>query len=287
MPESNQAIIVGFVADLMFSSKIQNAAAAAGFQMKWIERAADLGDVAQSNVKESPGELLHGRAGQLFQQITEWQPALLLFDLTNDAIPWFNWLPALKSSPATHRIPVLAFGPHEDVELFKTAKSRGADAVLARSRFFSELPQLLQKYARLPDHEALADTCAEPLAPLALEGIVLFNGGHYYKCHDALEEAWIQDKTPGRDLYRGILQYGIALYQIERGNFRGAVKMLLRLRQWLDPLPDVCRGVSVAKLRQNIQTVAEVIQELGEEGLSEFDFSLVQPIEIQPAVGPD
>ena len=108
--------------------------------------------------------------------------------------------------------------------------------------------------------------------------IILFNEGHYYKCHDALEEAWQQDKTPGRDLYRGVLQYGIALYQIERGNFRGAVKMLLRLRQWLDPLPDVCRGVQVARLRQNISQVTDAVQRLGADNLIEFDFTLVEPI---------
>ncbi len=281
MSETKPAIIVGFVADLMFTSRIENAAKAAGFEMKWLGTQAELGEPGEQPVKEKPGEFLDGRDGQLFQQITAWQPALLLFDLTNEAIPWFDWLPVLKSSPATRRIPVLAFGPHLDVDLFESAKSRGADVVLARSRFFSDLPQLLQKYAKTPDFSALAATCAEPLSALAFEGIALFNQGQYYKCHDALEEAWNRDKSPGRDLYRGILQYGIALYQIERGNYRGAVKMLLRLRQWLDPLPAVCRGVQVARLRQNIQTVADAVQKLGAEQLAEFDFDLVQQIEVE------
>jgi len=278
MSNSSKPIIVGFVADLMFSSKIQNAAAGTGFQMKWIERADQFGERPQNQVRETPGEMLNGRDGKLFQQITAWQPVLLLFDLTNTAVPWYDWLPVLKSSPATHRIPLIAFGPHEDSDLFKTAKSRGVDMVYARSRFFSDLPSLLQKHAQVPDYDALADTCAQPLAALAAEGILLFNEGHYYKCHDALEEAWQQDKTPGRDLYRGVLQYGIALYQIERGNFRGAVKMLLRLRQWLDPLPDVCRGVQVARLRQNISQVTDAVQRLGADNLIEFDFTLVEPI---------
>jgi predicted metal-dependent hydrolase len=280
MSEMNKPIIVGFVADLMFTSKIQNAAVAAGFQMGWLEKAADLGEIDPNAPKERPGEMMYGRDHQLFQKITAWQPALLLFDLTNQAIPWQSWLPALKSSPATRRIPIIAFGPHEDVELFQTAKSRGADAVYARSRFFSDLPALLQKHARLPDRDALSDSCAEPLAALAREGITLFNQGEYYKCHDALEEAWRQDQTPGRDLYQGILQFGIALYQIERGNYRGTVKMLLRLRQWLEPMPGVCRGVNVTRLRQNVQLVAETVQQLGEGQLGLFDFALVEKIEV-------
>lgn len=280
MNESDPPILVAFVADLMFTPQIERAAAAAGFQVKWVESAARFGAQDPEAEPESPGELLHGRAGALFQYITRWQPALLLFDLTNKAIPWFEWLPALKSSPATRRLPIIAFGPHIDVDLFQTAKSRGADAVYARSRFFADMPPLLQKHARIPDHAALADTCAAPLAELAREGIALFNAGKYYKCHDALEEAWMADETPGRNLYRGILQYGIALYQIERGNYRGAVKMLLRVRQWLDPLPPTCRGVDVAVLRQNIEQVATAVQQLGEDALDEFDFTLVLPIRL-------
>ncbi len=280
MIEKEKPIVVGFVADLMFTPQIAMAATAVGFQMVWVETAADIGDVDPTAPRERPGEMLHGREGLLFQKISQWQPALLIFDLTNQAIPWVGWLPALKSSPATRRIPIIAFGPHEDVELFQSAKSRGADAAYARSRFFADLPAILQKHARLPDREAVNTACDQPLPDLAREGIALFNQGEYYRCHDALEEAWRQDQTPGRSLYQGILQYGIALYQLQRGNYRGAVKMLLRLRQWLEPLPPVCRGVNVARLRDNIEAVAEVVHNLGEERIAAFDFSLVQPLEV-------
>jgi len=50
---------------------------------------------------------------------------------------------------------------------------------------------------------------------------------------------------PVRELYRAILQVGIAYYQIERGNHRGALKMLLRSVQWLAMLPDRCQGIDV------------------------------------------
>jgi len=282
MGESEKPIIIGFVADLMFTPQIQKAAGASGFQMVWVEKAADIGDADPNAPRERPGEMLHGRGGQLFQKITTWQPVLLLFDLTNKAIPWYDWLPALKSSPATRRIPIIAFGPHEDVALFQRARSRGADAVYARSRFFADLPAILQKHARVPDREAVIAACDQPLLALAQEGIDLFNQGSYYKCHDALEEAWRQDETPGRSLYQGILQFGIALYQIQRGNYRGAVKMLLRVRQWLDPLPPVCRGVNVARLRQNIQEVSTAVHSLDPQRIQEFPFDMVAPIEMVP-----
>jgi hypothetical protein len=57
--------------------------------------------------------------------------------------------------------------------------------------------------------------------------------------------------------------------------------MLLRLRQWLEPLPDVCRGVNVAALRGNIERVATAVQATTPEQLQNFPFELVAPIEVQ------
>lgn len=272
-------LIVGFVSDIMFSTRIDAAAQKLGYQLIWIEDAQAIGAMDPNTPAESPGEVLHGREGKLFDKITAWQPALLLFDLNSQVIPWSKWIPILKSSPATRRIPILCFGPHEDVAIMEEAQRIGADRVVGRSRFASNMASLFERYAHIPDSDALVNACQEPLAPLARQGIEMFNAGEYYQCHDDLEEAWMADKGPGRDLYRGILQVGIALYQIQRKNYRGAVKMLLRVRQWLDPLPDVCRGVHVALLRQNVQQLYDQVQQLGPEKLAEFDWSTVQLIE--------
>ena len=279
--DTQMPLIVAFVSDLMFTTRIQNVVNHLGWRVEWLETAVSVGLPHSPEQPERPGESLHGTEGRLFEQITAWQPVLLLFDLNNTQIPWRRWIPILKSSPATRRLPILAFGPHEDKETMLTAKKVGANFVIGRSRFTAAMPDLLQKYARLPDREALAKSCAEPLAALAKEGILLFNQGEYYKCHDALEEAWRQDQSPARELYRGILQAGIAYFQIERGNYRGAVKMLLRLRQWLDPLPPVCRGVNVARLRENAALVQTMVTELGPARLGEFDTAVIQPIEYE------
>jgi uncharacterized protein len=278
-PSPQPPLVVAFVADLMFTTRISKVISYLGYRVQWIEDTAALGDNIPPTPQHGYSEQVQGQTGQLFIKIAGWQPALLLFDLANKSIPWQHWMPLLKSSPATRRIPIMAFGPHTDVELMGGAKRAGADVVLARSRFTSDMPQLIKKYARVIDHESLFETCLEPLAPLALSGIEKFNNGQYYACHDDLEEAWRQDDSPGRDLYQGILQVAIAYYQIQGNNFHGAMKMLLRLRQRLKPLPPVCRGVNLEQLRQNVDAVQSALVALGENGIGNFDQSLFQPIE--------
>jgi predicted metal-dependent hydrolase len=277
--EDNSPLVVAFVADLMFTTKIENVIRGLGYRVEWIAEDADIEGEYRSS-QNLPGEPLDGKTGRLFELVTAWQPGLLLFDLANTAVPWQRWIPLLKSSAATRRIPILAFGPHTNVDLMQEATRLGADAVLARSRFTADMPTLLQQYTRTPDFEAIHTACEEPLAPLARSGIEKFNQGQFYACHDDLEEAWRQDAGPARDLYRGILQVGIAYYQIERGNYRGAVKMLLRVRQWLDPLPDTCRGVNVKRLRDDAADVYEALTAVGPEQLDTFDRGLFKPVHV-------
>lgn len=101
----------------------------------------------------------------------------------------------------------------------------------------------------------LHDQCAEPLPDAARAAIALFNAGEYYAQHDAFELLWAAEPRPIRDLYRAILQVGVAYYQITRGNERGGWKMLKRAERWLAPLPPVCQGVDVAALTADAAAV--------------------------------
>ena len=265
-------LIIGFVANLMFTTKIEQAAHHVGFDTRWLD-----GDGGQA-VQEGLGEKLNGRLGQHFQTITRAQPALLLFDLDNADVPWEQWIPAFNTSPATRRIPILCFGSHHDAAQMKRAAEVGATRVLARSAFMADMPALLSKYARLPDSEAIETACDQPLSPDGREGIALFNAGEYYAAHDAFEAAWKADETHGRDLYRLMLQTAVSLHQIQRGNYRGAVKMLMRLHGWLAPLPARCRGVDIAQLAATVTAVEAQLQLLGADKLADFEWAVVQPI---------
>jgi predicted metal-dependent hydrolase len=266
----------------MFSVRIEQTAGALGYDTRVISGSSlggnGAGALAETEFRPQPGEMLHGAGGELFRLLTEWQPALLIFDLGNSNIPWQSWIGALKSSPATRRLPILCYGPHVEEQLLADAQRIGADQVVPRSRFASAMPRLIQELALQPDKASVEFACSEALLPTAEAGIAAFNRGEYFEAHEELEAAWMEDQGPGRELYRSILQVAVAYYQVERGNYRGAVKMLLRVRQWLAPLPDICRGVDIARLREDVALVQAALIELGPQRVHEVDRSLFRPV---------
>jgi CheY-like chemotaxis protein len=276
--ENDSRPIIGFINDLMFAPRLETVADRLGFDVILVERAIEIAPPDPNAPTHQYAEHLVGPGAVLLDKLTRWRPALIVFDLNNAEIPWKQWVALIKSVPATRRIPVLCFGSHKDVDSFRAAKEAGADAVLARSRFVAELAELIQRYARMPDPSELLQTCQQQPSPKAIHGIELFNRGEYFEAHEALEAAWNEDETPGRELYRAILQVAVAYLQIERGNYNGAVKMFLRVRQWIDPLPDECRGVDVARLRSDAKAVHKVLDTLGRSGISDFDRSLLKPV---------
>ena len=123
-----------------------------------------------------------------------------------------------------------------------------------------------------------AQACEGDLHPLALKGIDFFNAGDYFMAHEELEIAWREERGAVRDVYRGIFQVGLGYYHILRLNYRGAVKMFQRCRQWLDPFPDTCRGIDLARLRADFLRAEAALLRLGPERLDQFDPSLLKPI---------
>ena len=119
---------------------------------------------------------------------------------------------------------------------------------------------------------------ADPLHPEARKGIDLFNLGEFYEAHDPLEVAWMNTSSPERDLYQGILQIGLAYFQISRGNYRGALKMFIRGQRNLEPLGEELLGVDITKLRSDAKIVEETVRHLGPSHLHELDTRLIKPV---------
>jgi predicted metal-dependent hydrolase len=129
--------------------------------------------------------------------------------------------------------------------------------------------------SEIPQPVAPPFDCRQALPPEVITGLELFNAGRYFEAHEELEMAWRREKGAIRDLYRGILQVGVGYYHIQRRNYRGALKMFLRCRQWLDLFPSECCGIDLARFRRDFEAIEAQVQR--QDPAEPFTFSF-QPI---------
>ncbi len=220
----------------------------------------------------------HDRSTYMTRLVDE-QTALVL--VNGDGVDdWRFWVVTPKVNPATRRIPIVLVS--ESADKRREALTSGADFHLSPAELAIELPRLVAVHARVPALKLvkqMEDECAEPLPAEGLEGIQRFNSGEYYKQHDLFEALWVDEVGPVRDLYRAILQVGVAYYQVTRGNQRGALKMLMRSVQWLALLPDECRGVDIKQLREDSYRVRAELERV--KDIAEFDMTLLQPVKMR------
>ena len=279
MSQNKKPLILALTEDYFVIPRLEDAAAALGFEIEVIDAPGALGAEGDPVERKVPlTEPLEGPDAAFIRGIVDRRPALMLVDVTSQELPWERWTQILKTSAATRRIPILAFGPHVDTQVLQRARAAGADQVVSRGRLQASLPELILKHARVLDFEGVNKACDGQLSDLAAEGLELLNGGEYYEAHEHLERAWTKAPELEGNLYRALLQVSVAYLQVERGNYAGAVKMLLRLRQWLEPLPDRCRGVDVAALKSNVAEFSKALDQAGAEGISELDRAYLKPV---------
>jgi predicted metal-dependent hydrolase len=111
--------------------------------------------------------------------------------------------------------------------------------------------------------ETTDDPCGEPLPDSVARGLEEFNAGRYFEQHETLEPVWHAEMRPVRELYRGILQIGLACLQIERGNAVGAVKMIDRAVRWLQLFRPACQTVDVDRLLADAAALRNEIERAG------------------------
>jgi CheY-like chemotaxis protein len=118
-------LVLAVVDDLLFLSKIQEAARAAGLAVRAARGpAAALPDLA-------------GAAGAV----------AVLVDLDSARLPLKEWLPALRADARTSALPVVGFFSHVHAERGREAQAAGCTRVLPRGAFVQELPRLLADLA--------------------------------------------------------------------------------------------------------------------------------------------
>lgn len=272
-------IILVFSEDLFFTPHFEDVTRSLGFQFRLIEKDSDIGAQGQPDSRDLPlTEPLEGPDAILIQTLVEERPAMILVDTSSQSIPWQRWIQVIKSSAATRRIPIVAFGPHVDKKTLQAASDAGSDHVVSRGKIQKSFLQIIEEWAQVPDQERIHSDCQEQISTEALDGLKLLNQGEYFQAHEHLETAWKESQA---HLMRALVQVSVIYLHVVRANYRGALKMLLRVRQWLDPLPAECQGIDVVALRDDLAQLHSRIMEVGPEGINEIGAEHLKPIRAQ------
>ncbi len=111
--------VLALVDDLLFLSRIREAARGTGAEVRAVRAPADLVAAAREG----------GR--------------LVLVDADSSRLPWPDAVSALRSDASCASIPVVAFLSHVHAERAAAARAAGCTRVLARGAFVQELPRLI------------------------------------------------------------------------------------------------------------------------------------------------
>ncbi len=121
MDQENKTVLV-VVNDVFFYTKIRDALLPRGYKL---ERARSQAEVT-------------GKGMTL-------RPAALVMNMNDESLDAFQALKQVKETDGLHRIPILAFANHEEVDTFRRAKELGVTKIVSRNEFSSRTRELLQE----------------------------------------------------------------------------------------------------------------------------------------------
>ncbi len=110
------------VSDIFFYTKIRDAFLPAGYKLQRLRNTEDWKEKALQN-----------------------QPIGIIVNMNDDRLNAQDLLKALKATPETASIPVLAFANHEEIGAWKLAKDLGIQKVVSRNEFSARTLALFEE----------------------------------------------------------------------------------------------------------------------------------------------
>jgi hypothetical protein len=106
-------------------------------------------------------------------------------------------------------------------------RSDGVDEVTIAAEYRKELSVICEKasaYWRFLK-ELHRRSYTEGLPGVLQQAALLWKHHLFFEFHELLEEVWMDWRGPERRFLQGLIQLGVAFYQIQRNNYRGAMSM--------------------------------------------------------------
>jgi predicted metal-dependent hydrolase len=85
-------------------------------------------------------------------------------------------------------------------------------------------------------------------------GAALYDDGMYWEAHEVWEEVWRRRKgQPDRDFLKGMIQGAAGMWHLSQGNYKGALSVLGRAIDYLEPYLPEREGIDVQGYRQALR----------------------------------
>jgi uncharacterized protein len=99
------------------------------------------------------------------------------------------------------------------------------------------------------------------------KGVLLFNEGFYFECHEFLEEGWRREKGKEKFFLQGLIHAAVALYHLEYENYKGTASYLRRSYRRLKEFESVFLGVDVKTFLAEIEDYLRSLEKSGPNNL--------------------
>jgi predicted metal-dependent hydrolase len=82
----------------------------------------------------------------------------------------------------------------------------------------------------------------------------LYDDGMYWEAHEVWEEVWRRRKgRPDRDFLKGMIQGAAGTWHLSQGNYKGAVSVLSRAIDYLEPYLPAREGIDVTGFQRALR----------------------------------
>lgn len=101
------------------------------------------------------------------------------------------------------------------------------------------------------------------------KGILLFNEGFYFECHEFLEEIWRKEKGREKEFLKGLIHAAVAFYHLEYENYKGTINYLRRSYKRLKEFEPIFLDVDIRAFLLDIDNFLKSFEKSGSGNLKE------------------
>lgn len=145
---------------------------------------------------------------------------------------------------------LFAFGSGDSIEL-KSKFAKYRTFICRKTKAYLKLISCLKTPPERIDDE---------LEDKVRVGVMLFNGGFFFECHEYLEEIWLKEKGREKSFLKGLIHACVAFYHLEYENINGTENYLKRSYSRLKEFQPSYLGIDVRGFLSDIDNTLKGLE---------------------------